>query len=336
MSIPEGALWVRMPRFIGDAMMITQAVSPLRALGHSLVAWGPPPIMDLFEGSATFAAAVPDAGKPGALPMARLLRTHRAGGVINLPRSTRGLLAGALARTPIRAGWSESGGRFLASHSIPFKGREDHQLDRYRDVLRRAFPAVSASDPEPFRPRAAAMDQADLLLRGLGVEGPFVGLGLSAAAAVKRLGTGIWVEVIGRLRAQGVPHVMLGGNHHEDLEQAEALRGVFPGIPDLCGKTSLAVSAALVARAAAVAGNDSGLSHIVAASHVPLVAVFGPTRPTLTAPQGPRVVILRNDPVPCLGCLRLGCPVPGHPCMDAMDAGAVSQALEGLLEGTSY
>jgi ADP-heptose:LPS heptosyltransferase len=125
--------------------------------------------------------------------------------------------------------------------------------------------------------------------------------------------------------------VLLGGNHHEDLEQADALRAAFPGIPDLCGKTSLAVSAALVARAAAVVGNDSGLSHIAAASHVPLVAVFGPTRPTLTAPQGPRVVILRNESVPCLGCLRLGCPVPGHPCMEAVDPVAVSLALEGLL-----
>ncbi|WLT33235.1 glycosyltransferase family 9 protein [Geothrix sp. PMB-07] len=335
MAIPEGALWVRMPRFIGDAMMITQAVAPLRAAGHSLVAWGPPPIMDLFEGSAPYAATVPDVGKPGALPMARLLRAHRAAGVINLPRSTRGLLAGALACTPIRVGWSESGGRFLASRAIPFKGREDHQLDRYREVLRRAFPAVTAWDSEPFRPRAAAMDQADRLLGGLGVEGRFVGIGLSAAAAVKRLGTGIWIEVIARLRARGIPHVLLGGNHHEDLEQAEALRAVFPGISDLCGKTSLAVSAALAARAAAVVGNDSGLSHIVAASQVPLVAVFGPTRPTLTAPQGPQVVVLRNEAVPCLGCLRLGCPVAGHPCMEAVDAAALSEALEKLLGETA-
>ena len=28
MSVPEGALWVRLPRFIGDAVMITQAVAP--------------------------------------------------------------------------------------------------------------------------------------------------------------------------------------------------------------------------------------------------------------------------------------------------------------------
>lgn len=324
--IPEGALWVRMPRFIGDALMIHQTLAPLRAAGRPLVAWGPAAVVDLFEGSATYAATVADAGKAGTWAMASLLRRHRASGVINLPRSTRGLLAGFLARTPVRVGWSEAGGRLLATHALPFKGRGDHQADRYRDLLGRAFPGLPAADPAPFRPREEAFVQAAALQRELGLEGPFVVLGLGSAAGVKRLGTPLWIDLITWLRARGIAHVLLGGTFVEDLAQAEALRTAFPGIPDLCGKVSLPVSAALVSQAAVVVGNDSALGHLTAVCHTPLVAVFGPTRPEWTAPRGPHVTVLRNESLDCLGCLRLQCPVPGHPCMEALDPALLRRA----------
>ncbi|WP_285571224.1 glycosyltransferase family 9 protein [Geothrix limicola] len=311
--------------------MIHQAVAPLLEKGKPLVAWGPPQLMDLFEGSNAVTATVPDGAKPGAFEMAGLLRRHRAGGLINLPRSTRGLLAGALARTPIRVGWSESGGRFLATHSVPFKGREDHQIERYKDAVGLAFPNLDYGNARPFVPREEAMAEAFRLRQGLGLEGAYVGIGLSSAAAVKRLGTHIWLEVMAWLRAEGIPHVLLGGNAAEDMAQAEAIRAVFPDTPDLCGKTSLAVSSALVSQAAVLVGNDSGLSHLAAASHTSLIVVFGPTRPSLTAPRGPRVQILQHEPLDCLGCLRLGCPVPGHPCMESIDPALLIKALEAFL-----
>ena len=329
--IPEDALWVRMPRFIGDALMIHEALAPLRVAGRSLVAWGPAPVMDLFEGSGTYAATVADDGKSGAWGMAETLRRHRAGGVINLPRSTRGLLAGFVARTHIRAGWSEAGGRFLATHSIPFKGRGDHQVDRYRDVLELAFPDLPQAAPTAFLPREEALSQATTLRRELGLEGPFVALGLGSAAGVKRLGTGSWESLISWLKARGVPHVLLGGTFFEDLAQAEALRTSFPGIPDLCGKVTLPVTAALVSQAALTVGNDSALSHLSAACHTPLVAVFGPTEPRHTAPRAPQVRILRNESLGCLGCLRLQCPVPGHPCMEGLDPALLTQAVAAFL-----
>lgn len=332
--IPDRALWVRMPRFIGDALMIHQALEPLRAAGLPLVAWGPAPVVDLFAGSGTYAATVADAGKPGTWAMAGLLRRHRAAGVVNLPRSTRGLLAAFLAGTPRRVGWSESGGRLLATCSQPFKGRSDHQADRYRELLARAFPDLPSAEPAAFRPREEAFAEAARIRDELGLVGPYVILGLGAAAWVKRLGTPLWVDLIGWLRGQGIAHVLLGGTFFEDLAQAEALRSAFPGIPDLCGKVPLPVSAALVAQAAAVVGNDSALAHLTAACHTPLVAVFGPTRPELTAPRGPRVTLLRNESLDCLGCLRLQCPVPGHPCMEGLDPVLLRQAVAASLPPT--
>ena len=59
-EIPKEAVWIRLPRFIGDSMMIHQALEPLRATGVPLVAWGSAHLMELFEGSTGFNAVYPD------------------------------------------------------------------------------------------------------------------------------------------------------------------------------------------------------------------------------------------------------------------------------------
>jgi heptosyltransferase-3 len=50
---------------------------------------------------------------------------------------------------------------------------------------------------------------------------------------------------------------------------------------------------ATLARAGLVVGNDSGASHLAAASGAPTLALFGPTDPALWAPVGPSVETLR-------------------------------------------
>ena len=54
----------------------------------------------------------------------------------------------------------------------------------------------------------------------------------------------------------------------------------------------LRVLSAVLARAGAYVGNDSGVTHLAAASGAPTIALFGPTDPAVWAPVGPRVRIL--------------------------------------------
>ena len=57
----------------------------------------------------------------------------------------------------------------------------------------------------------------------------------------------------------------------------------------------LRVLAALLARAGAYVGNDSGVTHLAAASGAPTIALFGATDPRLWAPVGPRVEVIRAE-----------------------------------------
>lgn len=52
--------------------------------------------------------------------------------------------------------------------------------------------------------------------------------------------------------------------------------------------------AAFLAESRLYIGNDSGVSHLAASLGVPTVAVFGPTNPTVWAPRGPRVRVVRG------------------------------------------
>lgn len=317
--IPQGAIWVRMPRFIGDAVMIAQSLQPFRDRGIPLVAWGPEPVMDLFRGS-NFVQAVQadDPRRKGALDQARLLRQYGARGLLNFCRSQRGLLAAWIARVPSRLGWREGGGWLLASHSLPFRG-PGHQVDRYAALLAQAFPELPSRPSEPFRPREAARVEAVRLLEAQGLRGPLAVIALGAAADIKRVGSRVWAGLAPLLEARGLDLLILGGPLSLDRRQAEELRNLLPAARILCGETSLATSAALLERAAVCFANDSALAHLSAACQRPTIVAFGPTDPGRTMPVGPRVTSVRHPSLDCLACGSFNCRRGDHACMQSLD-----------------
>ena len=331
-GVPHGAVWVRMPRFIGDAVMIHQSLEPLRAAGMPLVAWGPPGVVELFQGSDAFAGVWSDgAERKSAWALRGLLRSHGARAVINLPRSLRALMAAWLARVPLRVGWREGGGQVLATRSLPFQ-TGGHQVQHYSQLLELAYPGLPPAPPRAFRPRAQAVEAALAARQALGLDEPYVVLALGAMTANKRLGTRVWVALIRKLREAGLAHVLLGGSA-DDEAQAAAIHQALPGVPDLTGRLPLSASAALIAGAQALLGNDSAMGHLAAACDTPAVVVFGPTQPRATAPVGPRVQVYRREDLACLACGGWQCPVPGHPCMEDVPAQDLFDLLQKLLRG---
>jgi len=70
----------------------------------------------------------------------------------------------------------------------------------------------------------------------------------------------------------------------------------------------------------ALVAGDTGVGHLAAALGTPVITLFGPTDPRLTAPRGRAVVL--THPVPCAPCFYRECPIE-HPCLRGIAAASV-------------
>jgi ADP-heptose:LPS heptosyltransferase len=102
-----------------------------------------------------------------------------------------------------------------------------------------------------------------------------------------------FVKLAERLTHAGAPlagaRIAIFGGASE-REAALPVINAFPAERriDLVGRTDILSAAACIARCAFFVGNDSGLMHIAAATGVPTLGLFGPSRVEHYAPWGPR------------------------------------------------
>ncbi len=88
---------------------------------------------------------------------------------------------------------------------------------------------------------------------------------------------------------------------------------------NLCGKTTLSDAVDFLATADIVVSNDSGLMHIAAALHRPLIAIYGPTSPTFTPPLADNARIMQLE-IDCGPCFQQTCPKQHHNCMQHINS----------------
>ena len=130
-------------------------------------------------------------------------------------------------------------------------------------------------------------------------------------------------SVVQALVAQGRQVVLTGSSSQRDQECIAPLRAVA-GTLDVSGRLDFNQLVTLLQNAALYIGPDTSVSHLAAATGVPVIAVFGPTNPLRWSPRPAQAasepVWLRVAPVPhagnvtilqsslpCVPCGRAGC-----------------------------
>ena len=318
--IPQHATWVRLPRFVGDTAMQLPVLRLLRQIGVGpLVVWGPKGAVSLLENTWFCDAALADQGKPSPLAMAQTLRQHRAARSIHFPKSLRPALAAWLARVPERIGVDESLAGPFNTHSGPFWDAEGPFLLRYHAVLQRRWPDLP---PMPF----ADFDPGVTVALP---EAPYLCLMPGSTWASKAWPIAHYRSLLLRAQTEGLQVAVLGSP--DEAATCAAVAGA-EGI-DLCGRTTLKEAAAWLRGAAAVLGNDSGLSHLAAACGAPVLALYGATDPGGSTPWGPCSRGLRKEGLPCAPCFKPICAVPGHPCLEGITPVQVGDALQPMIRG---
>ncbi len=329
MSSPPqvGRLLVRAPNWVGDVVLALPALRDLRrafpqagltVLARSWVAelYRALPEVDAVEESRGHGRDV--AALRGRFDLAVLL-----------PNSFAAAFVAWRAGIPERWGYAtDARGPLLTRRCrVPASVRGRSQVYYYRAMLEglglaaEGPPDASLHCPEPWAEQAKAL---------LADEGPWIGVNPGAfyGTAKRWLPERFAAAADLVARRLGAKVAIVGGAAERSLGQAIAAQLKAP-VRVLCGETTLAALVGVLARLRLLLTNDSGPMHLAAALGTPLVAVFGSTDWTETAPVGGAATLVRED-ASCSPCLLRECPID-HRCMTRVGVDRVAQAALALV-----
>ncbi|HVN96842.1 MAG TPA: glycosyltransferase family 9 protein [Syntrophorhabdaceae bacterium] len=127
----------------------------------------------------------------------------------------------------------------------------------------------------------------------------------SAGTDFKRWPMERYGQLITRLnRALGGKTVILWGPGEE--EEARRLKALAGDAAVLACPTNIPQLFALLKKANAYIGGDTGVMHLAVAAGTPVAAIFGPTDVKVNAPYGARHLVITNN-VPCSPCKNRDC-----------------------------
>ena len=326
-------LLVRLPNWVGDAMMALPALSVLRERFREteITFLGKGAVLDLFRENRIADRFMEIKGPSRSFiakwELVRKLKSERYEMAILLQNAFEAAFIAFLAAIPERIGYKRDGRGFLLSRAVnPPENRGMHQTDYYLNLL---------SGIEGIRPlsRAPALvisreevRGADDRLRELGVDlgRPVVGVHAGAAyGSAKRWESERFSRLCDRIVREKNAQILLFGSKEEKPIVDEIKREMEEKAINLAGQTTLRELIALISSCRLFLSNDSGPMHIASALNVPLVAIFGPTDPRETAPAAGPFFLVRKKTV-CSPCLLRECPID-HRCMTAI---SVDEVLE--------
>ncbi len=249
-------------------------------------------------------------------------------------------LGSLLVRSPVKAGLSFTGKRKpfeLFTHPLRVTGdpRETttHASQQYLDL----WTGLAGAEDRGF-----GYDMRHLLAVPADLpplpDKPFIVIAPGTGNAFLQVSTKQWplasfVDVGLELAKQGWAVVYLGGPG--DLGSLQPP----PGTSNLLGKTSIPQAAAILNRAAAMCGNDSGLFHLAQGLGCPALGLFGSTSPRFTGVFRAESAQTVQAELPCAGCYLHECAPPESVqalglerpcCMHAISGSQVVQELGAL------
>ena len=207
-----------------------------------------------------------------------------------------------LSGAPVSIGFATNNRGRLFSHQIDYSHDDYERLSFFHLLAPLGiYPPAVLRLPFLAIPEQATSRVADLLapLSGQHLVAIFTG----ASIAERRWGAERFRQVALALAAGGLGVVVVGGP--DEVADGDLVVGEGVGL-NLAGKTTLAETAAVIARSVLLLSGDSGVLHIAVGLGIATVALFGPGVEAKWGPKGEGGVILNRHLV-CSPCTRFGC-----------------------------
>ncbi len=215
----------------------------------------------------------------------RQLRAQEYDAVIDTQGLLKSALLTSMARGPShgqdRATARESFAAHFYTHAHHI-ARGRHAVVRNRELVAQALGYASPASSPDFGIQAPALSALSLPRVGGRdlVDCPYVVCLHGTSRASKEWPEDHWRELVGRLAAKGYAAVFPWGNETEKARAERSCAG--SGSTIVLPRLGLRDLAAILGRAQAVVGVDSGLTHLACALNRPTVAIYTDTSPVLT------------------------------------------------------
>jgi heptosyltransferase-2 len=323
------------PSWLGDAVMMGALVLRLKAAAPAqrITVLTPPHLEPLVSRLPGVDATLGNPFAHGALKLGERMRFGRQmrgwfDAAIVLPHSWKSALVPLFAGIPRRTGFVGEArygllndARRLDEAALP------RMVDRFSLLAEPRGAVRPAETPAPQLAADADAAAATLARYGLAAGGVALCVGAEYGPA-KRWPSAHFAALARALMAAGRSVWLIGGPG--DAPIGAEVAGLAPGVADLTGRTTLGEAIELIAAAAAVVTNDSGLMHVAAALGRPTVALYGSTSPDFTPPLSDRAVILKDD-LECSPCFERECPLGHFRCLNELAPARVLAAVERQL-----
>lgn len=254
---------------------------------------------------------------------------------IVLPNSFKSALIPWFANIPLRTGWrGEARGWLLNDCRMLDKARYPLMIQRFAALAWPEHATLPDDLPYPALQVSPARSQALRERLQLPTAKPVVVLCPGAEfGPAKQWPLRHYAVVAEHFANSGYQVWVMGSG--KDSVVAQALRQAMSEAArehcyNLCGCTELGEAVDLLAQAALVVSNDSGLMHIAAALARPLVVLYGSTSPAFTPPLTTRVKILSLQ-LDCSPCFKRECPLQHLDCLNTLEPTLVMAAANDLL-----
>jgi ADP-heptose:LPS heptosyltransferase len=214
------------------------------------------------------------------------------------------------------------------------------------DVFRRLLAPFGIDGPRPAAWRLAVLEparhaaRARLAEAGLSPATPFVVVHLGTGPnydkiAVKRWEVDRFAQLADRLVEQHQVAVVFTGQGDEERVLIDAARGhMRASAIDLCDRLDVLALTGLIRDAAFVVANDTSVIHLASIIGTPVVALFGPTAPSMYGPRGASDLVFYKSPYcsPCISNYNLKLSRCTNPvCMRSITVDEVAAGIEADL-----
>jgi heptosyltransferase-2 len=327
------------PAWVGDMVMAQCLFKLLRQRDPTVLidvlapAWSLPLLARMPEVSSAIIMSLGH-GQLGLLERFRLgkrLRANKYDQAIVLPNSFKSALALWWAKIPRRTGWRGEI-RFIVLNDVRHldKLRYPLMIERFMALGLECNETLPSVYPLPelqisLASQTAALERHQLTYPTHPVLALCPGAEFGPA---KQWPEEYYAEVANAKLKEGW-QVWIFGSPKDNVTAERIMQLTAHRAINLAGKTKLEEAVDLLSLASVIVSNDSGLMHIGAALHKPLVAIYGPTSASFTPPlhKEAKILTLKLD---CQPCFQRTCPLQHHRCMRELTVGTVLNAMTEL------